>query len=57
MNYYPHATKCEKYNVSDPSVNQSVSQSVSPVCVCVSSQLLNCCTEFRKLCEYFGHNV
>ena len=29
--FIPHATSCGEYNVFDPSVSQSVSQSVSPV--------------------------
>ena len=32
----PHATSCGGYNVFDPSVSQSVSQSVSPVFTCVA---------------------
>ena len=54
----PHATSCGGYNVFDPSVSQSVSQSVRQSCFsCQPNSSETAQQNFVKLCSYEGHNV
>ena len=54
----PPATSCRGYNVFDPSVSQSVSQSVRQSCFsCWPNSSETAQQNFVKLCSYEGHNV
>ena len=54
----PHATSCGGYNVFDPSVSQSVRQSVRQSCFsCQRNSSETAQQNFLKLCSYEGHNV
>ena len=58
MIFKPHATSCGGYNVFDPSVSQSVSQSVRQSCFsCQRNSPENAQLNFVNLCNYEGHNV
>ena len=57
--FIPHATSCGGYNVFDPSVSQSLSQSVSPVFLVSATPLkplnrisYNFVVMREKICRY-----
>ena len=54
----PHTTSCGGYNVFDPSVSQSVSQSVHQPCFsCQHNSFESAQQNFVKFYSYEGHNV
>ena len=56
--FIPRATSCGGYNVFDPSVSLSVSQSVCQSCFsCQRNSSETAQQNFVKLCSYEGHNV
>ena len=53
----PQATSCGGYNVFDPFVSQSVSQSVSPCFSCQPNSSETAQQNCLKFCSYTGHSV